>query len=40
MDSEPDWKARAVAAEYGLAALLLAGSFIAGLIGAIRSLLG
>ncbi len=40
MDSKPDWKTRAIDVEYGLAALLVAGSFIAGLIGAIRALLG
>jgi hypothetical protein len=40
MDSEPNWKTRAIAGEYWLAALLVAGSFPAGLIGAIRSMLG
>lgn len=40
MESEPDWKARAFAVEFGLAALMVAGSFVAGLVGAIRALLG
>ena len=40
MSEEPRWNARAVAAEFWLATLFVAGSFVAGLIAAIRYLLG
>lgn len=40
MDQEPKWKSRALAIEFWFAALLVGGSFIAGLVGAIRSLFG
>ena len=40
MDQEPKWKSRALAIEFWFAAVLVGGSFIAGLIGAIRSLFG
>jgi hypothetical protein len=40
MDSETKWKARAVAAEFWLLTALVAGSFVAGLVSAIRALLG
>lgn len=38
MTNEPKWKRRALAIEFWLAAALVAGSFIAGIIGAVRSL--
>ena len=40
MDREPKWKSRALAIEFWLAAMLVGGSFIAGLVGAIQSLFG
>lgn len=40
MDQEPKWKSRALAIEFWFAAMLVGGSFIAGLVGAIRSLFG
>ena len=40
MDQEPKWKSRALAIEFWFAAVLVGGSFIAGLLGAIRSLFG
>lgn len=40
MAQEPKWKRRALAIEYWLLTALVAGSFIAGLIGAVRSLAG
>ncbi|WP_446543321.1 hypothetical protein [Sphingopyxis sp. LARHCG72] len=40
MTAEPKWKRRAVAIEYWLVSALVAGSFVAGLIAAIRSLTG
>lgn len=39
MKQEPKWKSRALAIEFWFATLLVGGSFIAGLFGAIRSLL-
>lgn len=40
MDREPKWKSRALAIEFWFAAMFVGGSFIAGLVGAIRSLFG
>ncbi|MGQ3138385.1 MAG: hypothetical protein ACT6Q5_07460 [Sphingopyxis solisilvae] len=40
MTNDPKWKDRALAIEFWLASVLVAGSFIAGLIGAVRSLTG
>src|SRR3546814_5581901 len=40
MDQEPKWKSRALAIEFWFAAVLVGGSFITGLVGAIRSLFG
>jgi len=38
MKREPKWKSRAVAIEFWLASALVGGSFLAGLVGGIRSL--
>lgn len=40
MNHEPNWRDRGRAVEYWLAAALVAGSFVAGLISAIRYLIG
>ncbi|WP_302480091.1 hypothetical protein [Sphingopyxis terrae] len=40
MTDKPRWKRRALAIEFWLAAVIVAGSFIAGIIGAVRSLTG
>jgi hypothetical protein len=40
MTREPKWKRRALAIEFWLASALVAGSIIAGLVGAARSLIG
>jgi hypothetical protein len=40
MTREPKWKNRAVAIEYWLLSALVAGSFLAGIVAAIRSLAG
>ena len=40
MIRDPKWKRRAFALEYWLVSALVAGSFVAGIIGAIRSLTG
>ena len=40
MTRESKWKSRAIAIEFWLLSALVGGSFIAGLIGAIRSLAG
>lgn len=39
MEPESKWKSRAIAIEFWLAALLVGGSFVAGLIAAIRAFL-
>ena len=40
MNREPKWKSRALAIEFWFASALVGGAFIAGLVGAIRSLFG
>lgn len=40
MDREPKWKSRGLTIEFWFAAVLVGGAFIAGLVGAIRSLIG
>jgi hypothetical protein len=40
MKQEPKWKSRALAIEFWFAAALVGGSFLAGLVGGIRSLFG
>ena len=40
MTRESKWKSRAIAIEFWLLSAFVAGSFIAGLIAAIRSLVG
>jgi len=40
MDQKPNWKSRALAIEFWFATLLVGGSFLAGLVGGIRSLFG
>jgi hypothetical protein len=40
MNQEPKWKSRALVIEFWFAAVLVGGSFLAGLVGAIRSLFG
>ncbi|WP_282949813.1 MULTISPECIES: hypothetical protein [unclassified Sphingopyxis] len=40
MPDEPKWKTRAVAVEYWLAAAVVAGSFVAGLISAVPYIAG
>ncbi|WP_422062205.1 hypothetical protein [Sphingopyxis sp.] len=40
MPPEPNWKDHAVAVEYWLATAIVAGSFVAGLIAAVRVALG
>jgi len=40
MKREPKWKSRALAIEFWFAAALVGGSFLAGLVGGIRSLFG
>ncbi len=40
MSREPKWKRRALAIEFWLLSALVAGSFVAGIVGAIRSASG
>ncbi|WP_310310752.1 hypothetical protein [Sphingopyxis sp. BE249] len=40
MNHEPNWKDRGRAVEYWLATAIVAGSFVAGLISAVRYLIG
>ncbi len=40
MTREPKWKNRAIAIEYWLLSALVAGSFLAGIVAATRSLAG
>jgi len=40
MSREPDWRERGKAVEYWLLTAFVAGSFVAGLIAAVRSLTG
>jgi len=40
MSGEPKWKRRAIAIEFWLLSALVAGSFVAGIVGAIRSISG
>ena len=40
MNHEPNWKDRARAVEYWMAAAVVAGSFVAGLVSAVRVLIG
>jgi len=40
MTPEPNWRDRARAVEYWLAAAIVAGSFVAGLVSAVRYLTG
>ncbi|WP_269090320.1 hypothetical protein [Sphingopyxis jiangsuensis] len=40
MKREPKWKTRALAIEFWLAAAFVAGSFVAGLVSAVRYLIG
>ena len=40
MSGEPKWKARAVAIEFWLLTAVVAGSFVAGLVSAVRYLIG
>jgi hypothetical protein len=40
MPREPKWKRRAIAIEFWLLTALVAGSFVAGIIGAIRAVSG
>lgn len=40
MKREPKWKTRVLAIEYWLATAVVAGSFVAGIVSAVRYLLG
>jgi len=40
MPREPKWKDRALAIEFWLATAVVAGSFVAGLVSAVRYLIG
>lgn len=40
MNREPKWKGRALAVEFWIATAFVAGSFVAGLVSAVRYLIG
>lgn len=39
MNNDPEWRDKALAVEYWIATALVAGAFLAGIIGGVRSLL-